>query len=42
LLATAEASSEYWDLVSLVRAGAGFEKGVLIERSDEAKTKVAA
>ena len=43
-----EAASERWryvngpHLVALVRAGAKFEKGVLIERPDEAKTKVAA
>jgi len=29
-------------LVALVRAGAKFEKGVLIERPDEAEIKVAA
>ena len=29
-------------LVALVRAGAKFEKGVLVERTDEAETKVAA
>jgi hypothetical protein len=29
-------------LVALVRAGAKFEKGVLIERPDEVDTKVAA
>ena len=43
-----EAASERWryvngpHLVALVRAGAKFEKGVLIERPDEAKTEVAA
>jgi putative transposase len=43
-----EAASERWryvngpHLAALVRAGAKFEKGVLIERPDEAKTKVAA
>jgi hypothetical protein len=43
-----EAASERWPcvngpyLVALVRAGAKFEKGVLIERPDEAETKVAA
>jgi putative transposase len=43
-----EAASERWryvngpHLVALVRAGAKFEKGVLIERPDEAGTKVAA
>jgi putative transposase len=43
-----EAASERWryvngpHLVALVRAGATFEKGVLIERPDEAETKVAA
>jgi len=43
-----EAASERWryvngpHLVALVRAGAKFEKGVLIERPDEAETKVAA
>jgi putative transposase len=43
-----EAASERWryvngpHLVALVRAGAKFEKGVLIERPDEATTKVAA
>jgi transposase-like protein len=43
-----EAASERWrcvngpHLVALVRAGATFEKGVLIERPDEAQTKVAA
>jgi putative transposase len=43
-----EAASEHWryvngpHLVALVRAGAKFEKGVLIERPDEAETKVAA
>jgi len=43
-----EAASERWryvngpHLVALVRAGAKFEKGVLIERPDEAKIKVAA
>ena len=43
-----EAASERWrylngpHLVALVRAGAKFKKGVLIERPDEAETKVAA
>jgi putative transposase len=43
-----EAASERWryvngpHLVALVRAGAKFENGVLIERPDEAETKVAA
>jgi len=43
-----EAASERWryvngpHLVALVRAGAKFEKGVLIERPDETGTKVAA
>jgi hypothetical protein len=43
-----EAASELWryvngaHLVALGRAGAKFEKGVLIERPDEAETKVAA
>ncbi len=43
-----EAASERWryvngpHLVALVRAGAKFEKGVLIERPAEAETKVAA
>jgi putative transposase len=43
-----EAASERWryvngpHLVALVRAGATFEKGVLIERPDEAETKAAA
>jgi putative transposase len=43
-----EAASERWryvngpHLVALVRAGATFEKGVLIERPDDAETKVAA
>jgi putative transposase len=43
-----EAASERWryvngpHLVALVRAGAKFDKGVLIERPDEAETKVAA
>jgi len=43
-----EAASERWryvngpHLVALVRAGAKFEKGVLVERPDEAGTKVAA
>ena len=43
-----EAASEHWrylngaHLVALVRAGAKFEKGALIERPDEATTKVAA
>ena len=43
-----EAASERWryvngpHLVTLVRAGAKFEKGVLTERPDEAGTKVAA
>jgi transposase-like protein len=43
-----EAASERWryvngpHLVALVRAGAKFEKGVLVERPDEAETKVAA
>jgi transposase-like protein len=43
-----EAASERWryvngpHLVALVRAGAKFEKGMLIERPDEAQTKVAA
>jgi putative transposase len=43
-----EAASERWryvngpHLVALVRAGAKFEKGVLIERPDEAEDKVAA
>jgi putative transposase len=43
-----EAASDRWryvngpHLVALVRAGATFEKGVLIERPDEAETKVAA
>jgi putative transposase len=43
-----EAASERWryvngpHLVALVRAGAKFEKGVLIDRPDEAETKVAA
>jgi len=43
-----EAASECWryvngpHLVALVRAGAKFEKGVLIERPDKAETKVAA
>ena len=43
-----EAASEHWrylngaHLVALVRAGAKFEKGALIERPDEAATKVAA
>jgi transposase-like protein len=43
-----EAASERWryvngpHLVALVRAGAKFQKGVLIERPDEAETKVAA
>jgi len=43
-----EAASDRWryvngpDLVALVRVGAKFEKGVLIERPDEAETKVAA
>jgi putative transposase len=43
-----EAASERWryvngpHLAALVRAGATFEKGVLIERPDEAETKVAA
>jgi hypothetical protein len=42
------AASEHWrylnaaHLVALVRAGATFEKGVLIERPDEAATRVAA
>jgi transposase-like protein len=43
-----DAASEHWrylnaaHLVALVRAGATFEKGVLIERPDEAATRVAA
>jgi putative transposase len=43
-----EAASERWryvngpHLVALVRAGAKFEKGLLVERPDEAQTKVAA
>jgi putative transposase len=43
-----EAASEHWryvngpHLVALVRAGAKFEKGLLVERPDEAETKVAA
>jgi putative transposase len=43
-----EAASQHWrylngaHLVALVRAGAKFEKGVLIERPDEAATRVAA
>src|SRR6185437_4917454 len=43
-----EAASERWryvngpHLVALVRAGAKFEKGLLVERPDEAETKVAA
>ena len=43
-----EAASERWrylngpHLVALVRAGAMFEKGVLVERPDEAENKVAA
>jgi transposase-like protein len=43
-----EAASERWryvngpHLVALVRAGAKFEKGVMIERPDEAEIKVAA
>jgi hypothetical protein len=43
-----DAASERWryvngpHLAALVRAGATFEKGVLIERPDEAETKVAA
>jgi putative transposase len=43
-----EASNERWrdvngpHLVALARAGAKFQKGVLIERPDEAETKVAA
>jgi hypothetical protein len=43
-----EAASERWryvngpHLVALVRAGAKFEKGVLVERPDEAEMKVAA
>jgi len=43
-----EAASDRWryvngpHLVALVRAGARFEKGVLVERPDEAETKVAA
>jgi len=43
-----EAASERWryvngpHLVALVRAGAKFEKGALVERPDEAQTKVAA
>src|SRR5205823_6888573 len=43
-----EAASERWryvngpHLVALVRAGAKFEKGVLVERPDEAEFKVAA
>ena len=43
-----EAASERWryvngpHLVALVRAGATFEKGVLVERPDEAEMKVAA
>jgi len=43
-----EAASERWryvngpHLVALVRAGATFKKGLLIERPDEAETKVAA
>jgi transposase-like protein len=43
-----EAAQQRWravngpHLVALVRAGAKFEKGVLVERPDEAKTKVAA
>jgi putative transposase len=43
-----EAASERWryvngpHLVALVRAGAKFEKGVLVERPDEAGMKVAA
>jgi putative transposase len=43
-----EAASEHWrylngaHLVALVRAGAKFEKGALIEQPDEAATKVAA
>jgi putative transposase len=43
-----EAASDRWryvngpHLVALVRAGAKFEKGVLVERPDEAETKVAA
>jgi hypothetical protein len=34
-------TSEY-ELVALIRAGAKFEKGVLVERPDEAEPKVAA
>ena len=43
-----EAASERWryvngpHLVALVRAGAKFEKGALVERPDEAEIKVAA
>jgi putative transposase len=43
-----EAASERWryvngpHLVALVRAGAKFEKGVLVERPDEAEVKDAA
>ena len=43
-----EAASERWryvngpHLVALVRAGAKFEKGALVERPDEAGMKVAA
>ena len=43
-----EAASEHWrylnaaHLVALVRVGAKFEKGALIERPDEAVTKVVA
>ena len=43
-----EAASQHWrylnaaHLVALVRAGAKFEKGALIQRPDQAATKVAA
>ena len=43
-----EAASQHWrylnaaHLVALVRAGAKFEKGVLIERPDEAANRAAA
>jgi hypothetical protein len=43
-----EAAQEHWryvngaHLVALVRAGAKFEKGVLVERPEQADTKVAA
>lgn len=45
LLESAEARWRYVNaphLVALVRAGATFEKGVLVERPDQAATEVAA